>query len=147
MKPHGALYNMAGKDYALARAICEGIAEIDEHLILLGLSGSQMLKAAKEVGLSAAKEVFADRAYEEDGSLVARTKPGAMITDEDEAIARVIGMVKYGKVKSLTGKEIEIEANSVCVHGDGEKALAFVQKIRSALLAENIEIAPLAQVI
>ncbi len=147
VKPHGALYNMAGKDYALARAICEGIAEIDEHLILLGLSGSQMLKAAKEVGLSAAKEVFADRAYEEDGSLVARTKPGAMITDEDEAIARVIGMVKYGKVKSLTGKEIEIEANSVCVHGDGEKALAFVQKIRSALLAENIEIAPLAQVI
>lgn len=147
VKPHGALYNMAGKDYALARAICEGIAEIDEHLILLGLSGSQMLKVAKEVGLSAAKEVFADRAYEEDGSLVARTKPGAMITDEDEAIARVIGMVKYGKVKALTGKEIEIEANSVCVHGDGEKALAFVQKIRSALLAENIEIAPLAQVI
>lgn len=147
VKPHGALYNMAGKDYALARAICEGIAEIDDRLILLGLSGSQMLKAAEDIGLAAAKEVFADRAYEEDGSLVARTKPGAMITDEDEAIARVIGMVKYGKVKTLTGKEIEIEANSVCVHGDGEKALAFVQKIRSALLAENIEIVPLAQII
>lgn len=147
VKPHGALYNMAGKDYALSRAICEGIAEIDDKLILLGLSGSQMLKAAEDMGLCSAKEVFADRAYEADGSLVARTKPGAMITDEDEAIARVIGMVKYGKVKALTGEEIEIEANSVCVHGDGEKALAFVQKIRAALLSQSIEIAPLAQIV
>lgn len=147
VKPHGALYNMAGKDYALSRAICEGIAEVDDSLILLGLSGSEMLKAAKDVGLRAAKEVFADRAYEEDGSLVARTKPGAMITDEDEAIERVIGMVKYGKVKALTGKEIEIEANSVCVHGDGEKALAFVEKIRAALERENITIAPLHEIV
>ena len=147
VKPHGALYNMAGKDYALSRAICEGIAEVDDRLILLGLSGSQMRKAAADVGLRFAKEVFADRAYEADGSLVARTKAGAMITDEDEAIARVIGMVKHGKVKALTGEEIEIEANSVCVHGEGEKALAFVQKIRAALLSENIEIAPLAQIV
>ena len=138
---------MAGKDYALSRAICEGISEVDDRLILLGLSGSEMLKAAKDVGLRAAKEVFADRAYEEDGSLVARTKPGAMITDENEAIERVIGMVKYGKVKALTGKEIEIEANSVCVHGDGEKALAFVEKIRAALERENITIAPLHEIV
>lgn len=147
VKPHGALYNMAGKDYALSYAICEGIAEIDSSLILLGLSGSQMLKAAEDVGLRAAKEVFADRAYEEDGSLVSRLKEGAMITDEDKAIERVIGMVKFGKVKALTGKEIEIEANSVCVHGDGAKALAFVEKICAALTSENIEIAPLAQIL
>ena len=93
VKPHGALYNMAGKDEALALAICEGIAQVDDSLILLGLSGSKMLSAAKTVGLRAASEVFADRAYEEDGSLVARTKPGAMITDEDEAVRRVVAMV------------------------------------------------------
>lgn len=147
VKPHGALYNMAGKDYNLSLAICEGIKEVNPQLILLGLSGSQMLKAADDIGLKCAKEVFADRAYEEDGSLVARTKEGSMITDEDEAISRVIGMIKYGKVKALTGKEIAIEANSVCVHGDGEKALLFVKKINSALNGEDITIAPIAEVI
>lgn len=147
VKPHGALYNMAGRDYALSRAICEGIAAVDSSLILLGLSGSQMLKAAADTGLKCAKEVFADRAYEEDGSLVARTKPGALITDEEEAIERVIDMVKYGKVKTITGKEIKAEADSVCVHGDGVKALAFVKKIKSALAAEGVRVAPLCEII
>ena len=87
------------------------------------------------------QEVFADRAYEEDGTLVNRRKPGAMITDE-EAIRRVIGMVKDGKVTAITGKEVAIEADSICVHGDGEKALAFVKKIREALTKEGIEIKP-----
>lgn len=145
VKPHGAMYNMAGKDYALARALCEGICEVDDSLILLALSGSCMLKAAEDVGLRAAKEVFADRAYEEDGSLVARTKPGAMITDEELAVERVVRMVKEGKVESVTGKEIPIRADSVCVHGDGEKAVAFVRKIRAALLAEGVEIVPLSR--
>ena len=89
-----------------------------------------------------AQEVFADRAYEEDGTLVNRRKPGAMITDEDEAIRRVIGMVKDGKVTAITGKEVAIQADSICVHGDGEKALAFVKKIREALTADGIEIKP-----
>ena len=143
VKPHGALYNMAGKDYKLAKAICEGVKEVNPELILLGLSGSQMLIAADEIGLRSAKEVFADRAYEEDGSLVARTKEGAMITDEDLAVSRVIRMIKEGKVESITGKDIPIVADSVCVHGDGEKALAFVQKIRAALEKEGIQIAPM----
>lgn len=147
VKPHGALYNMAGKDYALSKAICEGIYEIDPDIILLGLSGSQMLKAAADTGLRCAMEVFADRAYEEDGSLVARTKPGAVITDENESISRVIGMVKNGTVTAITGKEIPIQAQSVCVHGDGVKALEFVKKIKAALENEGIEIAPLAQIV
>ncbi|MFU0832723.1 MAG: 5-oxoprolinase subunit A [Oscillospiraceae bacterium] len=146
VKPHGALYNMAGKDYALAKAICEGIAEIDDKLILLALSGSEMIRAAKDVGIRAASEVFADRAYEEDGSLVARSKPNAMITDENEAIQRVVRMAKEGKVTAVTGKDISIQADSVCVHGDNAKALQFVQKIRSALSAEGIEVTPLAQI-
>lgn len=146
VKPHGALYNMAGKDYALAKAICEGILEVDDRLILLALSGSQMLKAAKDTGLRAASEVFADRAYEEDGSLVVRTKPGAMITDENEAIRRVIRMAKEGRVTTITGKDISIKADSVCVHGDNAKALEFVNKIRAALTAEEIRILPLSQI-
>lgn len=147
VKPHGAMYNMAGKDAKLAEAICEGIYEVDPGLILLGLSGSEMLKAAEKTGLRSAKEVFADRAYEEDGSLVARSRPGAMITNEEEAIERVVRMIKEGKVTTITGKDIEVQADSICVHGDGEKALAFVEKIRKTLVQEGIEIVPLEKIV
>lgn len=140
VKPHGALYNMAAKDYALARAVCEAIAEIDPSLILMAQAGSQMQKAAEETGLQMAREIFADRAYEEDGSLVARSKPGAMITDEDEAIRRVISMVTEGKVTAITGKEIPIQADSVCVHGDGAKALLFVNRLRAAFAEQGIQV-------
>lgn len=145
VKPHGALYNMAAKDMALATAICEAIKEYDDSLILLALANSEMIQAAKDMGLAYANEVFADRAYEPDGTLVARTKPGAMIKDEKEAIARVIRMVKEGKVTAIDGTEVDIQADSVCVHGDGEKALLFVKKIREALLAEQIEIKGIGQ--
>ena len=145
VKAHGALYNMAGKDKALAEAICEGISAVDENLIVLGQAGSRMEEAAKEKGLPFAREVFADRAYEEDGALVERSKSGAMIEDEEEAVNRVIRMIKEGKVRTVTGKEISIQADSVCVHGDGEKALRFVEKIRKALLAEGIAIKPLRE--
>lgn len=145
VKPHGALYNMAVKDAKMAEAICEGIAEVNEGLILLGPAGSELLKAAKSCGLSVAREVFADRAYEEDGSLVARSKPGAMITDEEEAICRVIQMIKKGTVKAITGREIEVQADSVCMHGDSPKALAFVKKISRALQEEEIQIRSMDQ--
>ena len=147
VKPHGALYNMAAKDAALAKAICEGIYEYDPTLILLGLANSEMITQAKAVGLPWAAEVFADRAYEDDGTLVARTKPGAMIKDEDEAVKRVIRMIKEGKVTSVNGKDIEMKPDSVCVHGDSEKALLFVQKIRSALEAEGIAIKPIREIV
>ena len=140
VKPHGAMYNMAAKDIKLALAIAEGIAQVDDSLILLGLSGSKLLKAAQEVGLKSAAEVFADRAYEEDGSLVARTKAGAVIADENEVIERVIKMIKLGKVQTITGKEIEIKPDSICVHGDNPKALNFVKLIRQRLTQENIKI-------
>lgn len=140
VKPHGAMYNMAAKDIKLATAIAEGIVEVDDSLILLGLSGSELLNGAKSVGLKCANEVFADRAYEEDGSLVTRTKPGAVIADENEVIERVIGMIKTGRVKSVTGKEIEIRPDSICVHGDNPKALNFVCLIRERLISEGINI-------
>ena len=147
VKPHGAMYNMAGKDYALSKAICEAIYEYDRDLIVMALSGGELVHAAEDMGLKVAREVFADRAYEEDGSLVNRRKEGAMITDENEAIARVVRMIKEQKVTAVTGKDIPIKADSVCVHGDGVKALAFVKKIRETLTAEGIEIVPLADIL
>ena len=133
VKPHGALYNMAGKDRALADAICAAVKENAPGAVLLALSGSEMVKAAQAIGLPVANEVFADRGYRPDGSLVPRGTSGAMIEDEDEAIARVIRMVTEGKVTANDGTDIAIQADSVCVHGDGPKALAFVEKIGAAL--------------
>jgi len=147
VKPHGALYNMAGKDLKLALAICEGIYEVNPELILLALSGSKMIEAAKSIGLKVAREAFADRAYEEDGSLVSRTKEGAMILDENESIKRVSRMIKENKVKAITGIDIPIKVDSICVHGDGIKALEFVRKIKSSLEEENIKIVSLCEIV
>ena len=99
------------------------------------------------MGLPVAREVFADRAYEPDGSLVARTKPGAMIEDETLAVERVIRMVEEGRVRAADGTDIPICADSVCVHGDGPKALLFTQKIRTALERSGIQVAPLAEIV
>ena len=141
VKPHGALYNMAGRDYRLAKAVCEAVYAFDPELKLLALAGSQMVKAAWDTGLSCAQEVFADRAYEEDGSLADRRKPGAVIEDEELAVSRVIRMVKEGKTEACTGKEISMKPDSVCVHGDSLKSLEFVVRIRKALEAAGVEVA------
>ena len=145
VKPHGALYNMAAKDYALSKGICQAVKDFDPNLIVLALSGGELARAARDMGLGTALEVFADRAYEEDGTLVGRGRPGAMITDEEQAIARVIRMVKEGTVTAVSGKDIPIQADSVCVHGDGEKALAFVERIREALKKQDIQVCPLRE--
>ena len=143
VKPHGALYNAAAKDPALAKAIAEGICSVDPDLILMGLAGGELIKAGREAGLRVAEEVFADRAYEEDGTLRARTYPDALIRDEEEAVSRVIRMIQYGEIEAVNGKIIPIRADSICVHGDGEKALKFVEKIRARLIEEEIKISPL----
>jgi UPF0271 protein len=140
VKPHGALYNMAAKDYSLAKAICEAIYEIDRNLALFALSNSEMVLAAHDTGLKVYKEVFADRAYEEDGSLVARVKKGAFITDEKLAIRRVVRMIKEGKVEAITGNDIDIEVDTICIHGDGAKALEFAEQIYNILKEEGIHI-------
>jgi len=147
VKPHGALYNMAAKDANLAAAICRGVYEFDPNLILLGLANSEMIREAKKIGLPCAGEVFADRAYEDDGTLVARSKPGAMICEEEEAVERVVEMIYNHRVKTISGKFIEICPDSVCVHGDSEKALCFVKKIRGTLEQKGIRIADLATVL
>jgi UPF0271 protein len=140
VKPHGALYNMAGKDLALAKAVCEAIAAVNPKLPILALSGSKMVEAAAAVGIPCVSEVFADRGYQPDGSLVPRGMPGAMIEDENEAIARVVRMAREGTVTAADGTDIRLKAESVCVHGDGAKALAFVRKIRARLQAEGVDV-------
>lgn len=143
VKPHGALYNMAAKDLNLARSIANAIKAVDSNLILVGLSGSRLIEAAKTIGLSTAQEVFADRAYNKDGSLVERSREGAVIEHEEIAVKRVIRMVKEGKVEAITGEDIAIKADTICIHGDNKKALGLVTKIKSALNQEEVQISPL----
>ncbi len=147
VKPHGAFYNMAAVDDALATAICEGVYEVDPDLILLGLAGSAHIRAAKAVGLRVASEVFADRAYMDDGTLVPRTQPGAMVHDRDLAIARTVRMVKEGCVQTITGKVIPIQADSICVHGANPDAIGCTSRIRAALEAEGVQIVNIEQVL
>jgi len=147
VKPHGAMYNMAAKDDKLARAIIDGIFEVDRDLIVLGLSGGKMISAAKEKGLKAANEVFADRAYNPDGTLVARSLPGSMIYDRNLAISRVLRMVTQGKVIAINGEDIDIKVDSICVHGDNPEAVEFVRLIKEELTIAKVEIKPLNQFI
>lgn len=147
VKPHGAMYNMAAKDAALADAIAEAVKEAAPGAVLLALSGSEMIRAAKRIGIPCASEIFADRAYMPDGTLVPRSRADSMIRDEDEAIARVVRMARDGVVRACDGTDIAIDADSVCVHGDGEKALVFVERIRRALSDAGITVAPIREVI
>ena len=117
---------------------------------ILGSTGSigrQTLDVAEQLGLRVASEVFADRAYQADGSLVPRKLPGAVIHDKDEAIARTIRMVREGKVTAITGEEVSIDAHSICVHGDNPSAVEFVKNIRATLESEGITIAPIAEIV
>ena len=145
LKPHGAMYNMAAKDYELAKAIAEAIYEVDNDIILLGLSNSQLIKAGNELGLKVANEVFADRAYNSDGTLVSRTKKGAVIHDLETVIERIINMITKGKVKTIKGKWIDIKADSICVHGDTNETLDFVKNIKKELIKKKVNIVSLNQ--
>ena len=143
VKSHGALYNMAAQDYELARGICLGIKAVDPTLILVGLANSQLIKAAQDIELPCAQEVFADRNYLADGSLVPRSQPNALITDEQTAVDRTVKMIQTQSVTAIDGQQVALKPDTVCVHGDGAKAVAFVQKIHAALLAADIEVTAL----
>jgi len=140
VKPHGALYNMAARDKALAPFVALAILDTNSKYYLYGLSGSYLIKEGKNLGVKTVNEVFADRTYKDDGNLTSRSKPGALIEDADKAIAQVLQMIKEGTVTSITGKKIPINAETVCIHGDGEHAVEFAKAIREALVKEGIEI-------
>lgn len=138
VKPHGALYNMAAKSKDLARAIAEAVYKIDPELILFGLSGSELVCAGESMGLRTAHEVFADRTYQEDGSLTPRSHPDALIAGHEQAVVQVIRMVQEGRVTSQQATEVAIQADTVCIHGDGAAALAFARHIREVLERSGI---------
>lgn len=138
VKPHGALYNMAAKDAAMAQAIAQATKDSHEDLILYGLSGSLLISEAEKIGLRTASEVFADRTYQADGSLTPRTQPNAMIEDTHKAVAQVIRMVKEQTVVSTEGKIVPIKADTICIHGDGPHAVAFAEALNEKLKAEGL---------
>mgnify|MGYP000859438628 FL=1 len=140
MKLHGAFYNTACVKKELADAIVEAMLEVDKDIIIMALSGSCLLQIAEERGLKVAHEVFADRAYNADGTLVNRRLPGAMIHDKNLAIQRIKRMILEGKVTAIDGTDIDIKADSICVHGDNPEAVNFVKLIRESLEAEGIEV-------
>lgn len=140
VKPHGALYNQAVRDPALARAIVRAVRDFDPDLVFFGLAGSQMIDVAKEAGLRVKQEVFADRGYNPDGTLVKRGTPGALHEDEEVALDQALTMVREQRVRAIDGTWVPIHAETVCLHGDGAHALAFARRIRERLGAEGIAI-------
>lgn len=140
VKAHGALYNMAAKDRALADAIARAVRDVDGALVLYALSGSELVRAAEAAGLQAAAEVFADRTYQDDGSLTPRSRPDAMIVDIETSIAQVKRMVLESKVCATSGKDIAVRADTLCIHGDQPGAVEFARRIRAALEQAGAEV-------
>lgn len=138
VKPHGALYNMAARDKQLAKTIALAVKDFNEDLVLYGLSKSYLVQEANAMGLKTANEVFADRTYQDDGSLTLRSQLHALINEEEECIQQVLQMVNEKSVTSITGKRIPIVADTICIHGDGKNALRFAKKIHQVLQQQNL---------
>ena len=143
IKPHGALNNMACEDIELSTTIAKSIKEIDKDLIYLVPTGSKMEEAAKKLDMKIACEIFADRNYEDDGNLVSRKKPHALITDPEEAKKHVLKMVKSQSLNCHSGKQIPCEIDSVCIHGDNLSALDTAKSIKKNLIENKLELKPL----
>ena len=141
VKAHGMLYHAAEKDPALADAIARAVRDVDASLALFGFPGGLQVQAAERLGLRPVAEVFADRSYQDDGKLTPRSEPGAMIEDPEVSVAQVERMVLERRVRALSGRDVEVRADTLCLHGDQPGALAFVQRIRSALAARGVKVA------
>jgi UPF0271 protein len=140
LKPHGALYNMAAADAKLADAIARAVRDVDAKLVLFGLAGSHLIAAGEAGGLHCASEVFADRNYMPDGSLVPRSRADAMVEDASVAVDRAIRMVKEGQIATVDGASVSVRADTICIHGDGAHAGEFARALRQGLEAAGIEI-------
>jgi UPF0271 protein len=140
VKPHGALYNMAVRDDKLADAIARAIESVDPKLILFAPDKSELARAGESHGLRIAREIFADRNYLNDGWLVPRTRPDALLHDPKEAASRVLRMLREGKVRSVEGRDVEVRGETICVHGDTPGAVEFARELRSQLEHEGVRI-------
>ena len=147
VKPHGAMYNQAVSDEALARAICEAVLEVDEDMVLLVLSGSPWERTAADMGVRVAREIFADRAMNPDGSLVSRSREGSVIHDVEEVVERSLRMVTESRAVAITGEEMEVEAESLCLHGDTPGAVEMAKTLERQLRASGVDIVPVAQIV
>lgn len=140
VKPHGALYNMAARNPELAHALAKAVFDMDASLIFYGLASSELTRAAEQMGLRVAHEVFADRTYQSDGTLTPRSHPEAMIHDSDVSTQQVLRMVQQGCVHTLQGTDVSLRADTLCLHGDQPGALHFAQQIRRSLNDAGIQV-------
>jgi UPF0271 protein len=140
VKLHGALYNLAARDRAIADAVTEAVREFDSSLLVFALAGSELVDTARAGGLRVAEEVFADRTYQPDGMLTPRSRPDALITDDAVAVAQVLRMVRERVVRANDGTLVTINADTVCLHGDGEHAVTFARALRRALADAGIPV-------
>ncbi len=140
VKPHGALYNMAVRDEKIAEAIARATKSVDPKLILFAPDNSDLARAGESHGLQIAREVFADRNYLSDGSLVSRNRADALLNDPAEAAKRVLRMLREGKIRSVEGDDVDVRAETICVHGDTPGAVNFARTLRSRLEKEGVEI-------
>jgi UPF0271 protein len=138
VKPHGALYNMAARNEEIAQAIARAVFNLDGHLILYGLSGSKSITEAKKISLKTASEVFGDRRYQDNGSLVPRTHPNALIADKATSVKQVLQMIMQQSVNAVNNKTVPIIAETICIHGDGDHAVEFAKNIHQTLKENNI---------
>ena len=147
VKPHGAMYNMAVNDESLAQAICEAILELDPQTILVALAGSRWIEIAEDMGLKVAREIFADRALNADGTLVSRSQPGSVIHDTGEVVERSIQMVTQGVATAISGERIEVQADSLCLHGDTPGAVDMAAALKRELESAGVEILSLNKIL
>lgn len=140
VKPHGALYNQAAGSADLSNAIARAVRSIDAGLFLYGLSGSLMISEAEKLGVRTASEAFADRTYQTDGTLTPRSKPNALISDHKEAISQALGMILEGRATSISGAAVQVKADTICLHGDGEHAVDLARALREAFADRDVEV-------
>ena len=140
VKAHGALYNLAATDRETAAALAHAVRDVDRRLVLVGLSGSHLLAAGREAGLRTASEVFADRGYRSDGSLLPRGEPGALVTDPEVVVQRAVRMAREGKVFAVDGTDVTVRAETICVHGDTPGAATLARALKQALAAEGFTV-------
>jgi 5-oxoprolinase (ATP-hydrolysing) subunit A len=140
VKPHGALYNMAAADKIIADAICKAVKDFDSNLLLYGLSDSELINAATDIGLKTCNEVFADRTYQHNGMLTSRHEPNALIENTAQSLKQVIQMVIEGKVTATSGVDIKIKSETICIHGDGKHAVNFADIIHETLKQHHVRI-------
>lgn len=140
VKPHGALYNQAAREATVAEAVAAGVGAVDTTLVLVGLAGGASLAAGRAAGLRVVAEVFADRRYEADGTLTPRSVPGAVIEDDRVAVAQALTLVCEGRVRARTGEWVAVQADTLCLHGDGLHAVGFARSVRSALVEAGVAV-------